>query len=185
MSTNGLSHDKYHLLYQSSSEEEELFRQPISSSSNRCVGLSEKSVPETEKALLQAPTNGIKKTTRPSFAVVANDKPYNKDIISIATKNGIMEMPKGSIPLSIVRSRSSSKFTESSMLADKNVAISTSILDQMEAEQQDDSFVVKELHSSDTLQGVALLYHTTVSSLKFYTSLVVPLSSLPIHDFSE
>lgn len=174
MSTNGVSHEKYHLLYEStSSEEEELgsHNQPINDRS----ALSKRNLPsETETPVQQ--TNGIKKkSASSSFPVISNDRPYNNDVITIATKNGIVEMPKGSIPLSLVRSRSSGKFTETSMLADKGVAIATSKFDELEAigdGQEGESFVVKKLTSSDTLQGVALLYHTTRAEIKRINNLI-------------
>ena len=164
MSTNGVSNDVFHLLYESEDDDDE-FELNNRTQYAKAPLINHNNNHRNAKSLFKTgpPNSHPVLPSEPSVNMLPNDS------VTVASRNGIIKIPKGTMPPSMVRSRSSGKVAETSFFgADSmqgdGVRISRDCMQQAEeAAMEADSFVYKKMHPTDTIQGIALQYHTTVS----------------------
>ena len=174
MSTNGVSKDVFHLLYQSDDDEEE-----FELLNNQSQYTKRPLIKNNNDSKIFVQNNDKRKfKSRPEEHPVISHDPKFQDSITVASRNGVVQIPKGAVPPSMVRSRSSGKVAETSFFGSGSselsvgssafgVKISKEVLAEAE-EAGEENFVYKKMQTGDTIQGIALQYHTTVSIVLHY-----------------
>ncbi|XP_063714041.1 lysM and putative peptidoglycan-binding domain-containing protein 4-like [Symsagittifera roscoffensis] len=178
MSTNGVSKDVFHLLYQSDDDEEE-----FELLNNQSQYTKRPLIKNNNDSKIFVQNNDKRKfKSRPEEHPVISHDPKFQDSITVASRNGVVQIPKGAVPPSMVRSRSSGKVAETSFFGSGSselsvgssafgVKISKEVLAEAE-EAGEENFVYKKMQTGDTIQGIALQYHTTIAEIKRLNGLI-------------